>query len=133
MEGYGQSSSESGTVTVEGPTVIFMRSLPTPDVSRAQWQRDGTSVTLEGDSEFDFNSDLTPEEAMLRTAFVPPLALGWDLSVDLFHVKHCEASSRQPSVWRAATEEPQASGSEGRTAKHRGSSRPVRGSPAGSD
>ena len=115
----------------------------------AQWQRDGTSVTLEGDSEFDFNSDLTPEEAMLRTAFVPPLALGWDLSVDLFHVKHprpslphpgslfhvkhCEASSRQPSVWRAATEEPQASGSEGRTAKRRGSSRPVRGSPAGSD
>ena len=38
----------------------------------AQWQRDGTSVTLEGDSGFDFNSDLTPEEAMLRTAFVPP-------------------------------------------------------------
>ena len=52
--------------------MIFMRSLPTPDVSRAQWQRDGTSVTLEGDSEFDFNSDLTPEEAMLRTVFVPP-------------------------------------------------------------
>ncbi len=72
MEGYGQSSSESGTVTVEGPTAIFMRSLPTPDVSRAQWQRDGTSVTLEGDSEFDFNSDLTPEGAMLRTVFVPP-------------------------------------------------------------
>jgi hypothetical protein len=71
VEGYGQSSSESGTVTVEGPTVIFRRSLPTPDVSRAQWQRDGTSVTLEGDSEFDFNYDLTPEDAMLRTVFVP--------------------------------------------------------------
>jgi hypothetical protein len=71
VEGYGQSSSESATLTVEGPTVIFMRTLPTPDESRAQWQRDGTSVTLEGDSEFDFNSDLTPEEAMLRTVFVP--------------------------------------------------------------
>ena len=71
VEGYGQSSSESGTLTVEGPIVIFMRTLPTPAEDRAQWQRDGTSVTLEGDSEFDFNSDLTQEEAMLRTVFVP--------------------------------------------------------------
>ena len=71
LEGYGQSSSESGRLTVEGPLVIFMRSLPTPDESSAQWERNGTSVTLEGDSEFDFNSDLTPEEATLRTVLVP--------------------------------------------------------------
>ena len=71
LEGYGQSSSESGVLTVEGQTVIFKRTLPSPDESRAQWERDGTSVTLEGDSEFDFNSDLTPEEATLRTVLVP--------------------------------------------------------------
>ena len=71
LEGYGQASSESGVLTVDGQTVIFKRTLPSPEESRAQWQRGGTSVTLEGDSEFDFNSDLTPEEATLRTVLVP--------------------------------------------------------------
>ena len=36
LAGYGQSSSESGVLTVEGQYVIFMRQLPSPEESRAR-------------------------------------------------------------------------------------------------
>ncbi len=71
LSGYGQSSSESGVLTVEGQYVIFMRQLPSPEESRALWERAGSSVILEGDTNFDFNLDGTMEEATLRTEIVP--------------------------------------------------------------
>ena len=71
LAGYGQSSSESGVLTVEGQYVIFMRQLPGPEESRALWERAGSSVILEGDTNFDFNLDGTMEEATLRTEIVP--------------------------------------------------------------
>ena len=71
LEGFGQASSESGTLTVDGEWVVFMRELPSPDESRARWERLGSSVILEGDTEFDFNLDGTAEAATLRTTLVP--------------------------------------------------------------
>ncbi len=68
---FRQSSSESGTLTVDGEWVVFMRQLPSPDESRALWERLGSSVILEGDTEFDFNLDGTAEPATLRTTLVP--------------------------------------------------------------
>ena len=71
LSGFGQSSSESGVLTVEGQYVIFMRQLPSPEESRALWERAGSSVILKGDTNFDFNLDGTMEEATLRTEIVP--------------------------------------------------------------
>ncbi len=71
LAGYGQSSSESGVLTVEGQYVIFMRQLPNPEESRARWERAGSSVILESDTNFDFNLDGTMEAAALRTKIVP--------------------------------------------------------------
>lgn len=71
LEGFGQASSESGTLTIDGEWVVFMRELPSPDESRARWERIGSSVILEGDTEFDFNLDGTAEPATLRTTLVP--------------------------------------------------------------
>ena len=62
LEGFGQSSSESGTLTVQGPT---------PGTSIAHWERVASSVVLEGDTDFDFNLDGISEPATLRTVLTP--------------------------------------------------------------
>jgi len=71
LAGFGRSSSESGTLTMEGQEVVFMRQLPTPGDSRARWERAGSTVTISGDTDFDFNGDGTAEPATLRTVLVP--------------------------------------------------------------
>jgi hypothetical protein len=63
LEGFGQSSSEIGRLTVDDADVVLM-----PE-SRAPWERVGDSVILEGDS--DFNLDGTTEPATLRQVLVP--------------------------------------------------------------
>lgn len=71
LAGYGQASSESGVLTVEGQYIIFMRQLPSPEESRARWGRTGSSVILEGDTDFHFNLDGIMESATHRTEIVP--------------------------------------------------------------
>ncbi len=71
LEGGGQSSSEIGKLTVDGAFVVLMPESPAGPESRALWQRVGDSVILEGESEFDFNLDRTPEPAMLRQVLIP--------------------------------------------------------------
>lgn len=71
LAGWGQSSSESGVLTVEGSDVVFMRRLPSPEESRAQWERAASSVILSGDTDFDFNLDGMSEPATLRLVLVP--------------------------------------------------------------
>ena len=71
LSGYGQSSSESGMLTIEGSEVVFMRQLPSPEDSRATWEQVGSSVILTGETQFDFNLDGTTEAATLRSVFVP--------------------------------------------------------------
>jgi len=71
LSGYGQSSSESGMLSVEGTELVFDRELPTPGESRALWERDGPSVIFSGATSFDFNLDGTSEPATLRAVLVP--------------------------------------------------------------
>ena len=67
----GGSSSESGRLTVDGPNVILMPEFPPGPQSLAVWERVGDSVILEGESEFDFNTDGVDEPAMLRQVLSP--------------------------------------------------------------
>ena len=71
LEGFGQSSSEIGKLTVDGADVVFMPESPAGPESRALWERVGDSVILEGESEFDFNLDGMPEAATLRQVLIP--------------------------------------------------------------
>ena len=71
LEGFGQSSSEIGKLTVDGIHVVFMPDSPPGPESRAVWERVGDSVILEGESEFDFNIDGTAEAATLRQVLIP--------------------------------------------------------------
>ena len=65
LEGFGQSSSEFGKLTVDGAYVVLM-----PE-SRALWEQLGESVILEGESDYDFNLDGTTEPATLRQVLIP--------------------------------------------------------------
>ena len=71
LQGFGQSSSEFGRLTVDGASVVLMPESPPGPESRALWERVGESVILEGDSDFDFNLDGTTEPAMLRQVLIP--------------------------------------------------------------
>ena len=71
LQGFGQSSSEIGTLTVDGPEVVLAPQSPPGPPSRAVWERVGESVILVGESEFDFNLDGTAEAAILRQVLIP--------------------------------------------------------------
>ena len=71
LQGYGQSRSESGRLTVDGPDVVLAPQSPPGPPSRAVWERVDDSVILVGDSDFDFNLDGTTEAASLRQVLVP--------------------------------------------------------------
>ena len=71
LEGFGQSSSEIGDLTVDGAEVVLMPASPPGPESRALWDQVGDSVILMGDSDYDFNLDGTTEPATLRQMLVP--------------------------------------------------------------
>ncbi len=71
LEGFGPSSSTSGTLTVDDAFVVFMQELPITDESIDRWERSDESVILVGESEFDFNLDGTTEPATLRRVLIP--------------------------------------------------------------
>ncbi len=71
LEGFGQSSSESGRLTVDGMYVILYPQVPLGPLSQALWERVGDSVILEGGSDFDFNRNGTAERALLRQVLIP--------------------------------------------------------------
>lgn len=68
---FGQSASESGTLSIVGNEVVFSRTFPSALVTRATWTRSGATVTLNGPTEFDFNLDGTAEAATLETVLAP--------------------------------------------------------------
>ena len=70
----GQSSSESGRLTVDGAEVVLTPEVPPGPESRALWERVGDSVILDGESEFDFNRDGTPEAGHAQTSADSELA-----------------------------------------------------------
>lgn len=71
LSGFGQNSSESGTLSVEGTQVVFRRTLPSPEVSRSTWVRNGADVTLTGPTLFDFNLDGMTEDATIVIGLTP--------------------------------------------------------------
>ena len=71
LTGFGQSTSESGRLTIDDAFVILMPEVPPGPAWSALWERVGDSVILEGESEFDFNLDGTPEVATLRQVLIP--------------------------------------------------------------
>lgn len=67
----GQASTEIGTASVSGNVVTLARTFPAPPrTTTANYTLQGDLLTLEGDTEFDFNLDGTPEEASSRTVLV---------------------------------------------------------------
>ena len=71
LSGFGQASSESGTLSVEGPMVVFRRTIPSPDVARSTWVRNGADVTLTGPTQFDINLDGVTEDATIVIGLTP--------------------------------------------------------------
>jgi len=59
-----QSSTEIGTLSVSGNTITMTRDFPSRSTSAAVFSLSGNRLTLDGDSEFDFNLDGTPEPAL---------------------------------------------------------------------
>lgn len=65
-----QSSTEIGTLAVSGNTLTMKRAFPSPSTSAAVYSLDGSRLTMDGDSEFDFNLDGTPEPALAHFELV---------------------------------------------------------------
>ena len=59
-----QSSTEIGILAVSGNTLTMKRDFPSRSTSAAVFALAGNRMTLDGDSEFDFNLDGTPEPAL---------------------------------------------------------------------
>jgi hypothetical protein len=67
----GQASTEIGTASVSGNIVTLVRTFPAPpQTTTATYTLQRDLLTLEGDTEFDFNLDGTPEEARSRTVLL---------------------------------------------------------------
>jgi len=59
-----QASTEIGTISVSGNTVTLKRDFPSPSTTAAVFAMSGDRLTLDGNTEFDFNLDGTPEAAV---------------------------------------------------------------------
>lgn len=59
-----QSSTEIGTLSVSGSTLTMKREFPSRSTTAAVFALSGDRMTMDGDSEFDFNLDGTPEPAL---------------------------------------------------------------------
>jgi len=81
LQGFGQSSSESGRLTIDGEYVILMPMSPPGPESSALWAR-------EGESEYDFNFDSTDEMATLKQVLSPGQLPRSNRTGGAFHVKH---------------------------------------------
>jgi len=66
----GQASTEIGIVSVSGNTVTLARDFPTASTSTAVYALSGDQLTLDGDTEFDFNLDGTSEPARVHFELV---------------------------------------------------------------
>lgn len=59
-----QVSTEIGFISVSGSTVTLKRDFPTRSTSTATYEFRGNLLILDGPTEFDFNLDGEPEEAL---------------------------------------------------------------------
>lgn len=65
-----QGATEIGNISVSGNTVTLNRVFPSRGTTHAVFAFSGNKLTLEGDTEFDFNLDGTPEPALVRFELV---------------------------------------------------------------
>jgi len=59
-----KSSTEIGFLSVSGNVVTMTRSFPDTETTTAIFALSGSRLTLDGDTDFDFNLDGTPEPAL---------------------------------------------------------------------
>jgi hypothetical protein len=59
----GQASTEIGILSVSGNVVTMSRSFPNAETTTALYSLSGNQLTLDGDTEFDFNLDGTADAA----------------------------------------------------------------------
>ena len=71
LAAFGQSNTEVGTVTVSGNQVTITPTSPAGPPLVATYRFQGDLLILDGDSEFDFNLDGTPEEAFAHIELLP--------------------------------------------------------------
>jgi hypothetical protein len=71
LSGFGQSSSESGRLTVSGGILTMRRELPSPSTSVSEISQQGTDVVIDGDTDFDFNQDGILEPSVLHMVLTP--------------------------------------------------------------
>ena len=65
-----QGSTEIGTLSVSGNAITMRREFPSRSTSAAVFALAGDRMTMDGDSEFDFNLDGTPEPALAHFELV---------------------------------------------------------------
>ena len=62
----GQSQTEIGTVEVSGQTFTLRSTYPSASTTAGVYSFDGDHLILDGETEFDFNLDGTPEPALVH-------------------------------------------------------------------
>lgn len=67
---FGQVQAQSGSVRVEGNTLVLKSDDPTRPEERFAYQLHGNTLTLQGESQWDFNQSGVPLPADLRLVLV---------------------------------------------------------------
>jgi hypothetical protein len=65
-----QAQTEIGHVTVSGSAVTLHREFPSAGTTAGVYEFQGNRLVLDGETEFDFNLDGTPEPALVHLEFV---------------------------------------------------------------
>ena len=71
LSAFGASSAEVGTVTVAGNQVTIAPTSPEGPPQVATWSFQGSTLILDGNSEFDFNQDGIPEASIAHIELDP--------------------------------------------------------------
>jgi len=68
---FGSSNIEVGMVTVEGNQITIAPTTPEGPPAVSTWSFQGSTLVLDGDTEFDFNLDGTPEASTAHIELDP--------------------------------------------------------------
>lgn len=71
LSAFGQSSSESGKLSVSGGILTMRREIPSENTSLAEVSQVGMDIIMDGESDFDFNQDGILEKADLHMVLSP--------------------------------------------------------------
>jgi hypothetical protein len=71
LAAFGQSTSETGTLSLSAGILTMRRKLPTENTSVAEITQAGSDLIMDGETEFDFNQDGTLEPSDLHMVLTP--------------------------------------------------------------